>query len=271
MLPTTQTSTHRSTAPRGQVIDDLDREWTDLVASGRFADDTELWLARWPALRPYFRTDARPASARLDRTQADEILGALLTEHAAGSYPAGRMVLQCMLGAAVTIARRCQGRYSTYDDAIAETVAALWTAIASFSVERRDRVAGRLHFAVLEAVAGRRTVKVAEHEVPLPFDVLDAHALMVEANSPATTGHQLGVTGEVLEVIAWGVDTRTLTSDEAALITRLYVADDTGTTPDGASLAAELGLSHAALRQRAHRAVRRLAEAVHADNSSVAL
>ena len=92
-MSATQTQNTRSTAPRGQVIDDLDREWTDLVNSGHFAEHTELWLERWPALRPYFRTDSRPASARLDRAQADEILGALLNEHAAGSYPAGRMVL----------------------------------------------------------------------------------------------------------------------------------------------------------------------------------
>ncbi len=268
-MSATQTPNTRSTAPRGQVIDDLDREWTDLVNSGHFAEHTELWLERWPALRPYFRTDSRPASARLDRTQADEILGALLNEHAAGSYPAGRMVLQCMLGAAVTIARRCQGRFSTYDDAIAETVAALWTAIACFPTEHADRVAGRLHFAVLEAVAGRRTVKVAEHELPLPFDVLDAHALLAESTTPAAPHeHTLGITGEVLEVIAWGVDTRALTADDAALVTRLYVVDETGATPDGASLAAELGITHTALRQRAHRAVRRLAQAVHADNAA---
>jgi hypothetical protein len=263
-----KTQTTRSIAPRGQLIDDLDREWTDLVRSAGFVADTESWLDRWPALRPYFRTDARPASARLDRTQADEILGALLAEHSAGSYPAGRMVLQCMLGAAVTIARRCQGRFPTYDDAIAETVTALWTAIATYEADRTDRVAGRLHFAVLEAVAGRRTIKVADHEVPLPFDVLDAHALMLESAGPALDGtHQLGVTGEVLEVIAWGIDAGALTADDAALITRLYVADDTGSTPDGATLAAELGVSHPALRQRAHRAVRRLAQAVIDDNA----
>jgi hypothetical protein len=267
-MSATQTQNTRSTAPRGQVIDDLDREWTDLVNSGQFTAHTELWLERWPALRPYFRTDTRPASAHLDRAQADEILRALLTEHAAGSYPAGRMVLQCMLGAAVTIARRCQGRFSTYDDAIAETVAALWTAIARFPIDHVDRVAGRLHFAVLDAVAGRRTIKVAEHEVPLPFDVLDARALLAESATPAVLEHALGITGEVLEVIAWGVDTRALTTDEAALVTRLYVIDETGATPDGATVAAELGITHAALRQRAHRAVRRLAQAVDADNAA---
>jgi len=237
------------------VIDALDREWTDLVSTGTFARDSELWLQRWPALLPYFRTDARPAAARLDRTQADEILAALLTEHAAGSYPAGRMVLQCMLGSTVTIARRCQGRFPSYEEAIAETVAAMWTAIASWSPTRTDRVAGRLHFAALDAVAGRRSVRVADHEVPLPFDVLDP--LLGES----TSAHQLGLTGEVLEVIAWGVDSGALTASEAALVTRLYVPDDAGLTPDGATLAGELGISHAALRQRAHRAVRKLAHA----------
>ena len=51
-MPATQTQNTRSTAPRGQVIDDLDREWTDLVRSGHFAAQTELWLERWQRWAP---------------------------------------------------------------------------------------------------------------------------------------------------------------------------------------------------------------------------
>ncbi|WP_298462059.1 hypothetical protein [uncultured Cellulomonas sp.] len=245
------------------VIQTLNREWVDLVATGAFAEESDTWLQRWPALRPYFQPATGP-STRLDRTSADEVLGALLAEHAAGSYAAGRTVLQCMLGSTITIAQRCRARHATLDEAFAETVAAMWTAISTYPLERSGPVATRLHFATLDAVAGRQVRKTHEHEVPLPDEILTAQMARSHVDP---CEHTLGSIGEALEVVAWGVDVQAITPAEASLITRLYISDADSPT-DARSLAVELDITHAALRKRAHRAVRRLAQAVHDDQAA---
>lgn len=271
----------------GTLMTELDHDWADLCGTRSFATELDRLVARYPQLTA-LRTGR---SVRLDQAEADEVLHALLAEHAAGSFTAGRAVLQCMLPAVRTIVRRSRRHYPDLQDLEQETAAAMWDAITSYDLARSDRVAMRLQGHTLTRVVGdrapfahgsRASRRSPVEEIPTEADVLshlERPAVRDEAPeacfSPASLA--LGPTGEVLDVIAWGLGQDVLTRDEAALLARLYAPDPD--LPEYAELASgrgnyqkrvaeELGISHAALRQRASRAVRRLAEAVQSGGLS---
>ncbi len=269
-----------------QTLHELDREWAALIEQGDFADRVDDWIQRWPALAPMARIDGgAPGKARFTAPEADEIFAALLQERARGDYPAGRLVLQCMLPAIARMAWRCRGRYEDLDEATSDATAAMWSAIATYDVARNpSNIARRLWSRTLEAVAGaarasaahRRIVTVAVSDpVGLLDDGQGRPLTHRETHSPISIEEishlDLGPTGEVLRLIAWGVDVQALSSDDALLLERLYAPDPD--RPEYAELqtgryqecvARQLGISHAALRARASRAVRRLARAVQA-------
>ena len=64
---------------------------------------------------------------------------------------------------------------------------------------------------------------------------------------------------ELLMLLAWSVRTGVLELHEARLLARIYLPD--GQPPDARAIAAELGISRAALRQRCSRLARRLGHA----------
>lgn len=271
-----------------QTLHELDREWAALIEQGDFADRVDDWIQRWPALAPIARFDGgAPGKARFTAPEADEIFAALLEERARGDYPAGRLVLQCMLPAISRMAWRCRGRYEDLDEATSDATAAMWSAIATYDVARDpSNIARRLWSRTLEAVAGAARASAAHRRIiTVPAVEGELEDLHAKSHMQTTTGTgdnspvsvddishlDLGATGEVLRLIAWGVDVQALSSDEALLLERLYAPDPD--RPEYAELqtgryqeciARQLGISHAALRARASRAVRRLARAVQA-------
>jgi hypothetical protein len=260
------------------VIDELDREWRDLIATRGFVAELDVFVRRHRRLEAL---GASPRSPRWEPKEADEILHALLAECAGGSYPAGRTVLQCMVPAMRSIVRRSRRHYPDVADLQAETTAAMWSAIVTYDLSRTARVATRLQGATLTAVVGdgaphARGRRVSRSGIVAEVAVPDAELERIVDREGAGFGSPaavLGPTGEVLELVAWGVETATISAEDGALLARLYAPDPGlpeyaeldrgGRAAYQARVAAELGLPPATVRQRASRAIRRLARAVH--------
>ncbi|WP_419708041.1 hypothetical protein [Promicromonospora sp. NFX87] len=272
----------RTVAAVPTVITDLILEWEALIRQGSFADQLDAWLEAYPCLRDAIT----PTDAVVDRSEQDEAFHALLSAHRAGSYAAGRLVLQCMLPAIRKMVARGGHRYGSGHEAAADATAAMWTAIATHDLDRPSKVVSRLWSRALDAFTrpnGRAAtiVEVAASDAMIE-SVANSRTRL--AGSSADAQHLLGATGEVLEVLAWGLDNGIIRPEEAALLTRLYapdpdlpeyetLVDTTATDRSGrprphsrfqSRVADELGLSHDVVRQRASRAVRRLAEGVQA-------
>ena len=69
---------------------------------------------------------------------------------------------------------------------------------------------------------------------------------------------------QLVLLLAWGVRAGAVTVSDARLLLTLHSPDDPSATVSCRDVAGELGLGHAAVRQRVSRATRRLAAAVHA-------
>jgi hypothetical protein len=263
------------------LMTDLEHDWADLIHTRSFVDDLTHLTQEVTDLKDLGRT-------RLPGDVADALLHRLLVEHTrTGSYPAGRAVLQCMLPAIKSVVARGRRHYPDINDLAQEAAAAMWDAITTYDPGHTDRVAMRLQGHMLTRVIGDRSPHARSAsrtvrgggltEIATEADTLAAlerHDTVDTVDvlySP--TAHTLGATGEVLDAIAWGLDVDAITPDEASMLTRLYAPDPSlpeydeiahGRGKYQARIAAELGISHATLRQRASRAVRRLAEAVQA-------
>jgi hypothetical protein len=73
------------------------------------------------------------------------------------------------------------------------------------------------------------------------------------------------VDAQLLTLLAWAVRTGVLEPLEAQWLTRIYLGRDRDGEPaEGPAVAAELGISWVALRQRCHRLARRLGQAAEA-------
>lgn len=257
------TTTKPLTVARAGVLQEVFEEWDDLVRTGAFHDELERLTRAWPQLKPLLSDDASGATSATtsswSRDEADAILHALLVEYAGGtgSYIAGRLVLQCMLPAVARLADRHAHLHDSYADAAMQAVGAMWAAATNFPVERkRTKVAAHLYYRCLDDLCASKTTNAP---TPVGSSVLAAAGLERAddgGDDVADPSH------EVVRLLAWSLDHEVLRPDEAALLARLYLADDEGRAPSAKEVAAELGVSHVAVRARSSRAVRRLARAV---------
>ena len=116
-----------------RIVADLNAEWASICEDGREVDE---WAQRHAALRGCRDLASVLAAIRLD---ADEVLGALLRESAAGSLSAARTVLQAMLGKVVLMANSdpTTGTYAY--------VVAMWERVRTYPIDRRPtHIAGNL-------------------------------------------------------------------------------------------------------------------------------
>jgi hypothetical protein len=242
----------------------LNGEWSRL----RVAEDSTAcvldWARRCPALGGMVSLPGLEAAlVQADAGTRDRMLLALL-ELARTEELAGRVVLQAMLGKAVRLAgthltRQAQFGGADGEEALAVAVAALWQVIRTYPVAtRRRRVAANLALETLAlvhrgqvggAVRGGQEVPIADLRVP-------------GLEERVTGGEQVPVDAELVAVLAWAVQQAVITPAEARLLATVYGVDSTGRPMDGPRLAAELGVSWPAVRQRCSRSVRRLAGAV---------
>lgn len=243
------------------VISDLNAEWQALISTGDFADTFDAWCCAWPDLAT---ADLGSHASRFDRKhltpeRVDEVLHALLSANRSGDRYAGRIALQCMLPCISRIAHRSVGRYGSLDEAAQAATAAMWEAIQDYDLDRTSGVSTRIWSRTLSSVCPYTPAGHAK-EVLVDPSKLHAFAPHNPVQADESESDILGAVGEVLRLIAWGLDERILTGDEASLLTRLY-GDNVEALPSH-EIAAEMGISTSALRQRASRAVRRLARAV---------
>ena len=198
----------------------------------------------------------------------DAVLVGLLERARDGDRLAGRVVLQTMMPAAVRLAQAITNRPDVLgdrDEAFALVLAALWQTIATYPVaSRRAQVPANLYLDTLALV--RRGHTSSRHR-PLTFpeqsfgDVrraADPGQLDAGSDDPAGPAD-----AQVCTVLAWAVRCHVLRLAEAQLLARVYGLDG-GPAGAGPAIAAELGISWPALRQRCHRLARRVGQAASA-------
>ncbi|PZF82770.1 hypothetical protein [Jiangella anatolica] len=238
------------------LVGRLNAEWARLRADPRTESAVAHWAGRHPELAGCLALeDVELAVAAADAEQADRILLALLRLARAGDSLAGRTVLQLMLGKAVRIAMTRAGRDTK--PALEHTaVAALWTIVATYPIERRPaKVAANIAMETLRAVTGELTHQLSE--TPTPPDILAADLVPPAASGRTTADHEL------LNLLTWAVDEGTITAADATLVLDIY--SPAPGSEGGAAAAERHGLSWPAARQRASRAIRKVARQVRAD------
>lgn len=251
-----------STGIFGQLID----EWARLCQ----LPSTARQLARWGTTETTLTgfTSLQQLVTGIDegtREEDDAWLGALIRLAQSGQTMAGRTVLQAMLPKLTRFAHttRPTSESTEPEDHRHVIVATFWTVLSGYPIHRRpSRVAAGLALDTLHTLtAGTRATAV---EVPVPADALDQVAGgQLEDVEPGPDGGELSSNADLLEVIAWGIDSGVLSGEDAAVLTRVYLPEKKRAT--SSTVAAELGLSASALRQRCSRARRRLIAAVQAD------
>lgn len=189
-----------------------------------------------------------------DADNPDQLLHALLQLHHNGDDTAGRLLLQTMLGSTHRLARTARSR--GLPDGEADAIAAMWAAIATYPMHRTKRVAANL---ALEALSSLQ--KALSSDLPASEDLEDL-AHWEQSCGRLSGSHGPSASEEASEALLWALDQDVLTRDEVAMLTSIYITSDRATS---AELGEIHGLSAAALRQRQHRAVRKLATAVRAE------
>lgn len=251
----------------GELFTQLGQEWTRLCALPSLTHTLRRWGRTEPAL-----AGVETLGALVDQIdgstgqQEDQMLLALVRLTQTGQQMAGRVLLQAMLPKIATMVRRM--RPSSNDDRWVEdrrqiAVATFWEVLQSYPAQRRQsRVAANLALDTLHEL----TRGLRRPPVDIPVDPDDASARLASRSylEPRMSSDGLTADSDLVEVISWALSTRAISSEEAALLVRVYLPD-AHEDPRGAGIAGELSLSHAALRQRCSRARRRLIEAVHAD------
>lgn len=231
-------TTRRSPMTTG-LIGELNLEWRRIC-------DTPL-PHRWRALDALSDDTLGELIDRLSRmagSQTDPILHALLTLHADGDALAGRTVLQTMLGKAARLARTAHAR--GIDDPNVAAVEAVWSAIHRYPLHRDSSVAGNIALDALAALLRQARPRA----IPLPY--LDQVAADGVDETEAFQSH-------LTHVLSWALDLQIITADDVRLLARVHLSAEPVTLRE---VAEDLGVTHAALRQRHSRLVRRLASAV---------
>jgi hypothetical protein len=230
------------------------------------------WTGREPAL-----ADCRSLGEVVEaagRRGHDEALRAVLRLARDGDDTAARTALQVMLGAAVRLARRTVAHaQGDLEESLSRAVGALWQVVRDYPVDRRTcRPADGISLDVLAALTGAGRPRPREVPAGLPTDLGDTPE---EDHEPgglrglfwaqaAPRAARACSDEQLLLVLAWGVRRGVVTAEDARLLVRLHSPRHPGAGVSCREVADELGLAHAAVRQRASRTTRRLAAAVTA-------
>lgn len=254
----------------GGIFVQLSQDWTRLAA----LPSMPRTLHRWGRAEPPLAGLASLGDLvdRIDRASGsseDELLLALVRLAQGGQQLAGRVLLQAMLPKIARMVRRM--RSSSSEDRLIEdrrhiAVATFWEVLHAYPAHRRQaRVAGNLALDTLHQLTSG--LRKPPADIPLDPDEASDRLAARSYTEPRISGEGLTPDADLLEVIAWGIDAAALTREEASLLVRVYLPHPRG-TENPAALAEQLGLSHAALRQRCSRARRRLIAAARADNTA---
>lgn len=243
----------------------LNVEWRALCGAPDTVAVVAGWSSRQPALADLDTLDG--VLRRItggDLNLRDGVLLALLELARDGDRLAGRVVLQAMLPKAVRVAMCVVRRPDVLGDreeAQARAVAALWQAIATYPLTARPgRVSANLALDTLAMVQRGHTG--SSHFTPSfpeqPF--ADLRVLGEAAVNDLDSDDLAGpADAQLLTLLAWSVQTGVLELGQARLLARVYILG--GDPEDTRTIAAELGISRPALRQRCSRLARQLGRA----------
>jgi hypothetical protein len=253
------------------LVGGLNQEWRRLAADPSHEARVAGWRSEVPALAPF-----ADLAAVLDGATAPvegDVLNGLLVLARAGDQLAARTALQAMLGPVVRLARRTRA-YADGDleESVSRAVEAAWRVIRNYPVDRACRPIDGISLDVLAALIGAGRHGGIEIPVGLPADLGERSEDVAEADELRETfwaavrepgGHSCA-DEELIVLFAWAVRVRVISRAEAHLLLRLHSPEDPGRYLSCREVAEHLGIAHAAARQRASRATRRLAAAVQA-------
>lgn len=263
------------------VVSPLYRQLTQEWARLHTTPSTTAAVRRWGRSEQALSGFALPGEivdaideAGHDRT--NELLLTLIRLFQRGHQLAGRVVLQALLPKLAKTASHAGGLCTSSSDTWSEdrrhiTIAEFWDVMADYPVDRRtSSVASNLTLDTLHRVTGARK--------PAPDLPVDPHDFRDDVNHDgarrtwlaglSTTDpdpvEEITPDSDLIQVIAWGMRTETISQAEAQLLVTSYLPERASGFGFGTA-ATELGLSQAAVRQRCSRASRKLAEAVRAE------
>jgi hypothetical protein len=200
-----------------------------------------------------------------------------------GHQLAGRVVLQALLPKLAKTATHAGGMCTSSSDTWAEdrrhiTIAEFWDVMADYPVAPPDQL-GRLqpraghpssHHRGQKATHGPagRSSRLPRRRDPRRCSTGTWLAGLSTTDSDPV--EEITQDSDLLEVIAWGLRNATISQDEAQLLVASYLPERT-TGFGFATVAEQLGLTQAAVRQRCSRASRKLTEAVRIELRTPAL
>jgi hypothetical protein len=251
------------------LVGALNDEWQRLAADPSHRARVAEWRSQVPALAPY--TDL---AAVLDAATAPaerNVLNDLLVLAGTGDQLAARTALQAMLGPVVRLARRTL-TYADGDleESVSRAVEAAWRVIRNYPVDRACRPVDGISLDVLAALTGAARHGAVEVPIGLPADLGERCEESAEEDELREAFwdavHERGgrscADEELIVLFAWAVRGRVISREEAHLLLRLHSPEEPGRSLTCREVAEHLGIAHAAVRQRASRATRRLAAAV---------
>jgi hypothetical protein len=259
------------------LVGALNAEWRRLAIAPGGRTALSSWADAEPALAACVDLTAVVEAGRRGQ---DEVLLALLRLSRRGDPLAARTALQVMLGAAVRLARRTVAHaHGDLEESLSRAVSALWQIVREYPVERRTcRPADGISLDVLAALTCAGRPRPTEVPGGLPAELADAPEDGPDVDGVRgvfwSVAHPQAVDAcsdeQLVLLLAWGVRQGVVSLEDARLLLRLHSPDEPGAALSCREVADELGLGHAAVRQRASRATRRLAAAVaeHAGSGS---
>lgn len=271
----------RAASARTGVIDQLNQEWALLIDHPGSCSVVERWADTSSALDGCVTVeDVRLHLAAASPEVQDTILATLLDAGHHGDTLAHRTVFQAFIGAAITRGYNQTWRTRQPTDELAQdVVTALWAAIATYPLHRRTKIPANLVMECTHQLSGIRA-QHTRHHPETPHNPLvttgadtDKSLERITAHAGWTStagGSHTSPATELLEVIAFGIDTGTITADQAALLIRVYCPPPGHS--GGRTVATELGIPWDTVRQRCSRAARALATVVarHTTNTVTA-
>jgi hypothetical protein len=248
----------------------LNAEWRRIVSDPSHRLRMASWEQGGPGLTR-FQDLASVVAAAAASDDDHEVLTALLNLARNGDQLAARTALQALLGSLVRLARRTVAHAGgDFEESLSRAVEAAWRVIRNYPMDRTCRPADGISLDVLAALTGGGRHGSAEVPVGLSADLgewteeaeragelREEFWAIVRDRAGAACGDE-----ELIVLFAWAVRSAVITREEAQLLLRLHSPDEPGRAPTCRDVGEHLGIAHAAVRQRASRATRRLAAAV---------
>lgn len=221
------------------LVDQLDTEWADLVATTRSA--CTLWSDLCEPLRGLHWLDQILDAVR---GAPDEVLGFLLDRCHGGDVLAGRTVLQAMLGKLVKMSYTATAVQQP--DALSDLVTHMWCQIARYPLDRRpQRIAANLALDTLKA-AHREWRGGDLVQIPLSTPAVASH---LDRQPPLAPDTDASWTAEALIGAAYDMGRITRTTHD--ILISIYGTE----ALSGLAAAARWNCSSTAIRTRCRTAI----------------